>query len=55
MNKKEIGIISIENLYFGYFKAIIAGRAASINTKTAAEYAVHADILVDEHRRRFPK
>lgn len=55
MSKKEIGIISIENLYFGYFKAAIAGRSEPLTAKTLKEYSKQSILAVAQHKEAFPK
>jgi len=44
-----------ERLFKGYLEAILAGRSNTINAETGGAYAIQADIMFDEHRRRFPK
>ena len=54
MSKKETGIISIENLYFGYFKAVIAGGSKPLTAKTLKEYSQQTMVAIAQHKEIFP-
>ena len=44
-----------ENLFKEYLQAILSGRSGTIDREKGGAYAIQADIMVVEHRARFPK
>ncbi len=55
IDPKKRSLIDDEKIFFGYLQALVAGRNHTMNTEQGGAYAIQADILLDEHRRRFPK
>ena len=52
--KKPMGVISDENLYFGYMNALIAGRNQTVDKILINVYSELALILVEKHKEVFP-
>lgn len=53
--KPEESLMSDETLFFGYAKAIVGGAQAG-PTPGAIKFVIDlTSIMIDEHRKRFPK